>query len=336
MESTTTSVVGVFDDLRAAERVRDELRSNGFLEHEIEVQTRDYYPENAARGNTGVTGAGHDTSGGGISGFFRRLFGGHSDYESRYSTAVQSGQTVVSVTTRNQKRQDVAAEIMNRYGAIDVDERSASSKGGSKNTRQEHEATIPVVQQELEVDKRMVQRGGVRIFSRATEEPAEEQVKLRQEHLRVDRRPVNRAATDSEIGAGDEVIEVTEMAEEPVIRKRTRVVEEVSVRKDATEHTETIRDTVRRTDVEVQEVGAAGDDDFRRHFQSHYAASGGDYRTYAPAYEYGYRARSEQYRDRRWEDVEKDLRTDYERSHPGSTWDRVKDAARHGWNRVRH
>ena len=54
----------------------------------------------------------------------------------------------------------------------------------------------------------------------------------------------------------DQSFEVTETAEEAVVEKSARVVEEVMVSKDATERTEHISDTVRRTEVEVEQVDA--------------------------------------------------------------------------------
>jgi uncharacterized protein (TIGR02271 family) len=226
---------------------------------------------------------------------------------------------------------------MNRNGAIDVDERASSWASDTTFARSKDDRvdrSIPVVREDLEVGKRMVQRGGVRIVNRVVDQPVEEQVTLREEHVRVDRRQVDRPATSRDLDAADEVIEVTEMAEEPVVGKRTRVVEEVNVSKDTTQRKETIRDTVRRTDVDVQNLSSKYDDDFRRHWTSRYQDST-DYETYAPAYQYGYRmAADDRYRGRRWEDVETDLRTDYERTYPGSTWDRVKDSIRYGWDRV--
>ena len=78
---------------------------------------------------------------------------------------------------------------------------------------------------------------------------------LREEHVTVDRRPVDRALTDADAAAfREQDITVTETAEVPVVAKQAHVVEEVVVGKQATEHTETVRDTVRRTDVEVEEL----------------------------------------------------------------------------------
>jgi len=62
--------------------------------------------------------------------------------------------------------------------------------------------------------------------------------------------------TDADEAFREGTLEVTERAEEAVVSKTARVVEEVVVGKQVEEHTETIRDTVRRTDVDVQEVNA--------------------------------------------------------------------------------
>lgn len=120
----------------------------------------------------------------------------------------------------------------------------------------------------------------------------------------------------------NQTIEVTETSEEPVVSKRARVAEEVVVGKDATEHTETIRDTVRHQKVEVEQPkpqsgSCTAQDytgDFQRDFETQYAASGAAYDTYAPAYDYGYSmARDPQYRGRRFEEVENNLKADYSR-----------------------
>src|SRR3569623_188715 len=121
----------------------------------------------------------------------------------------------------------------------------------------EGEAKIPVVEEQLQVGKREVQRGGVRIFQRVTDKPVEEQVSLREEHVKVERHPVDQPARQADMNAFKEgSIEVREKAEEPVIGKTARVGEEVVVGKETRERTETIKDTVRRTDVEVERMGA--------------------------------------------------------------------------------
>ena len=49
----------------------------------------------------------------------------------------------------------------------------------------------------------------------------------------------------------ERTVEVRETEEVPVVGKTARVVEEIAIRKEATERTETVKDTVRREEVEV-------------------------------------------------------------------------------------
>lgn len=118
------------------------------------------------------------------------------------------------------------------------------------------ETTTPVVEEELQVGKREVERGGVRVESRVEERPVTEEVHLREERVHVERRPVDRLVTNADEAFREGTLEVTERAEEAVVGKTARVVEEVVVGKQVEEHTETVHDTLRRTDVDVQEVNS--------------------------------------------------------------------------------
>src|SRR5262249_44612038 len=155
----------------------------------------------------------------------------------------------------------------------------------------------------ISIGTREVERGHVRIYSRVTAQPVEEAVRLREEKVKVERRPVDRPATEADFAAaGKDVIELTEKAEEPVVSKRARAVEEVVVQKDVTEHTETVRGTERHTEVDVQREPetatatrrgtphdfATYNDDFRQHYGTAFGTSGGAYAAYEPAYRYGY------------------------------------------------
>jgi uncharacterized protein (TIGR02271 family) len=222
---------------------------------------------------------------------------------------------------------------------------------GTRTRRVEgqEEVTVPVVEEDIAIGKREVERGHVRIYSRVTEQPVEESVRLREEKVTVERRPADRPATEADFAAaGKDVIEMTEKAEEPVVTKRARVVEEVVVHKDVTEHTETVRGTERHTDVDVQrepetatatrrvttQEFAIYNDDFRKHCATAFAGKGA-YVDYEPAYRYGYELGThERYQGRDWVALEADARRDWEARHP-STWDRFKDAIRYGWDKVR-
>jgi uncharacterized membrane protein/stress response protein YsnF len=117
------------------------------------------------------------------------------------------------------------------------------------------EMSVPIVEEQVNVGKREVEGGGVRVTTGVEERPVEEQVNLRDETVRVERRPVDRPASEADFGAVREgTVEVRERREEPVVEKQARVVEEVAINKQADERTETIRDTARRTDVDVEQI----------------------------------------------------------------------------------
>jgi uncharacterized protein (TIGR02271 family) len=121
------------------------------------------------------------------------------------------------------------------------------------------EATVPVIGREtLTVGKRRVERGGIRMYTEVTETPVHEEVVLHEQHATIDRKPVDRpvSATDHQAFT-EQTFEVREFAEQAVVAKEARVVEEVTIRKEVEARTETIDDTVRRTDVAVEEVEAA-------------------------------------------------------------------------------
>ncbi|SDB21360.1 YsnF/AvaK domain-containing protein [Belnapia rosea] len=116
------------------------------------------------------------------------------------------------------------------------------------------EARIPVAEERLRVGKREVGHGRVRIRSYVVETPVQEQVTLHQEHVAVERRPTDRPLTGADDALFRErTIEATETAEEAVVAKEARVKEELVVRKTADDRTETVSDTVRRTEVEVDD-----------------------------------------------------------------------------------
>ncbi|RDC61954.1 DUF2382 domain-containing protein [Adhaeribacter pallidiroseus] len=124
---------------------------------------------------------------------------------------------------------------------------------------------IPIIEEELHLGKRVVETGGARLRSRVIEKPVEESINLREEHVHVERTPVNRPATEADLSNFQEgEIEITEHAEVPVVAKEARVVEEISLEKEVEEREETIRDTVRRTDVEIDNLDTDVDLENRR------------------------------------------------------------------------
>ncbi len=228
---------------------------------------------------------------------------------------------------------------------------SSSSLSGSSLTgsqqRDTSTAAIPVVQEQLKVGKREVQRGGVRVFSRVVETPVNESIGLREEHVNVQRRAVDEPISTADSSAfKEQSIEMRETAEEAVVEKSARVVEEVTINKEVTQREQQINDTVRHTEVEVEQLGAGSarssmmsdDDYYRNHFTSNYGSTGDSYDDYAPAYSYGSEmARNQKYSGRQWDDVETDLSSDWSTragNKAGSTWAKMKNAVKHGWDRM--
>ena len=132
---------------------------------------------------------------------------------------------------------------------------------------------IAIAEEDLHVGKREVGQGRVRIQSRVVETPVSEQVTLREERVDVERRPVSGTTQAGTLGGDpfqERTIEMEERSEEAVVSKEARVVEEVVVRKDVEQRTETVSDTVRRTEVDVEDernirgTGTTGSTDDKR------------------------------------------------------------------------
>lgn len=228
--------------------------------------------------------------------------GAHPKYD---LARIEPNDTVLICDTTDDMA-DNAAEIMNRDGAIDIDQRwgshtstgytsgmqtsgtqfsemhktstQTSSSGTSSSSAQKsgtyaagmdtsatrakaasyqagspEDKTLRAVEEELEVSKRPVVRGKVRIYTVPTEHVAQETVQLRQEHVQVERERVDRPLRGDEAKAFEnQTIEVTETSEEPVVRKQARVKEEVHVRKNVEQKPQTVRETVRGTEVKVE------------------------------------------------------------------------------------
>ena len=93
----------------------------------------------------------------------------------------------------------------------------------------------------------------MRVRSYVVETPVSEQVNLRQENVHVERRPVDRPVGGADNLFRERTIEAEERAEEAVVSKEARVKEELIVKKDIEQRTETVSDKVRRTEVEVED-----------------------------------------------------------------------------------
>jgi len=225
-------------------------------------------------------------------GFFAALTNFLMPDEDRYSYAegLSRGGFLVVVNDLEQAYYERALDILDDEGSIDLNEREESwrsegwsgyqpgaegygtsagtvgdstlgttgalDRGGMDTTRSyeaSNDETIPVVDERLVVGKRDVNLGRVRVRSYLREEPVSANVNLHEERVTLERRPVDRPLTDADAAFRDRTIEAEAHAEEAVIGKEARVTEEISLRKESTEHEETISDTVRKTEVEIED-----------------------------------------------------------------------------------
>ncbi|MES2462664.1 MAG: YsnF/AvaK domain-containing protein [Armatimonadota bacterium] len=223
-----------------------------------------YYAEGIRRGSTLVSVNTDDARSDEAMAIFNR----HNpvDIDERSSHYTSTGYTGYNEDAPHYTPEQITAERNNYATARTTPAMGTTAAAGTINTETvntgsttaatgTNEVAIPIVEEQIAVGKREVTRGGARIHTYVTERPVEENVTLREEHVNVERHAVNRPASEADLNAfKDGTFEVTERAEEAVVAKQARVVEEVVVNKEATERTETIRDTVRRTDVDVDEL----------------------------------------------------------------------------------
>jgi len=217
----------------------------------------EYYAEGVRRGGTLVTvDAADDKAQQAVD-----IMNGNNavDIDTRGAAYRSSGYTGYNESASPYAMEDITREretyrMANTGRTMNTGNTGTLNTGTATSTNTQGETVIPIMEEELAVGKRQVQSGGARIHTYVTERPVDASVTLREEHVTVDRRPVDRAATDADMAFGEKSFDVTETAEVPVVAKSARIVEEVVVGKTETERTETVRDTVRRTDVEVEEL----------------------------------------------------------------------------------
>jgi hypothetical protein len=191
------TIVGTFESAAEAERVASALEDSGIERRHIQVI------DSATASGREQQWRGEPEGSGG---FWSWLFGdvesesgrGFADEESQYYTeGLTRGETLVVVTTADGHAERVR-QLMERRGAQDVqahaagEARAAQPPSATREGATGAEEVVPVVDEQVRVGKRTVQRGGVRVYTHVTERPVEEHLRLREERIRVERRPVDR------------------------------------------------------------------------------------------------------------------------------------------------
>jgi uncharacterized protein (TIGR02271 family) len=256
-------IVTVYSTVDKAKEALRVLQASGFHPDEISMMDR------TALGNAPTQ----------ESGLWRRIFGKNVwDHEAGvYARTLRDGGAVLSLRVPHD---DVARamSILDVHDPVDVHEKAAAygiavplaakalvtapiakaaaaATGVGSRLGDTKDEVVRLAEEQLKVGKRLFETGTTRIRRYVVEKPVEEQVTLHEEHADVARRAVSDPSYVQDIDWTDRTIEVTETAEQAVVNKTARVTEEVVIRKSGSDHVETVRDTVRRQQVDVERTG---------------------------------------------------------------------------------
>ncbi len=218
-----TTVIGTIADAKNAQKLVNELVKAGFKQQDVEL----------------LEGGEKEI----LATIVERGFA--EDDARGYAKAARGGKTLVA-TRAPEDKVDAAVDIIERY-------ESAEAEGAK-----EQGETVQEIEEELSVGKRKVATGGVRVATKVSEQPVEETVRLREERVEAERKPASRklSAEEAEAAFEEKTVEMVGTSEQAAVGKQARVVGEVAVGKQVEEREETVKDTVRRSEVEVEEVGA--------------------------------------------------------------------------------
>jgi uncharacterized protein (TIGR02271 family) len=278
---TTRTITAIYDSEADANQARQRLVQTGLAEDDVRIVS-----QSLTRSDVSTDTRDDDKS---MWESIKDFFVGDDDDRSIYSESVRRGGYLLTARV-DDRYGDEAITQLEETNAIDLDARAeqwrnegwtgtsmqsdmasldttsvtsdtvtADSRAGDA-LRSDEEQAIPIVREQLRVGKREVDRGSVRIRSYIVEEPVREDVTLREERVEVERRPV----ADLDVNAAgatllrDQTIEVSERGEEAVVAKEAVVTEEVVVRKTADERVETVDETLRHTEVDVDDTTTRG------------------------------------------------------------------------------
>lgn len=242
------TIIGIFENPDIAYSVEETLLDKGIDQSAFYLAVQEGTEDEASQSTQSMED---------IRGFLSDLFGPESSEIEYYAREISRGGAMLSVDVPDEEDVDTIREVMLDAGAVDLNALSVEEEESETSASQEESQTVPVIEEEMEVGKREVGKGTVRVVSRTVETPVQEQVSLKEEHATIERRPVDKPVSPEELKAmGDKTIEVEEKAEKAVVSKSARVVEEVEIGKESSESTETIEDTVRHTEVEVERESA--------------------------------------------------------------------------------
>ena len=242
-------VVAVYDTESNANAALKSLVSAGYYTDDISVIRSEGEAANAGLYEPGV---------------WRRLFGRDLDHQeaATLGRSFKEGSVIVSVRVPESEAPNVESlldshkpvDVLDRakaYGLVGATAAVPQTPAPAKLTGEE---MLRVAEEQLNVGKRMVEFGHTRVRRYIVEKPVEANITLHEEHAEVLRRAISDPAYVKDIDWSDKTIDVTETVEEAVVNKTVRITEEVVIRKQGSDRTQTVHDTVRRQQVDVEQV----------------------------------------------------------------------------------
>jgi uncharacterized protein (TIGR02271 family) len=217
-------------------------------------------------------------------GLWHRLFGTdvHEHEADIYGQTVEDGGVVISVRVPESEVAHASA-VLDIHRPVDVHDRAVTSGiapaahveaiekkldavplaavqqvAVSSKLAAAQPDVLRLAEEQLEVGKQMAETGRTRVRRFVTEQDVAKDVTLHEEHAEVLRKAISDPKYAGEIDWADGTIEVIETAEHALVNKTARIVEEVGLRKIGADHVETIRDKLRRQQVEIERIGPDG------------------------------------------------------------------------------
>jgi uncharacterized protein (TIGR02271 family) len=242
-------VVAVYDTEANANAALKSLVSVGYLTDDISVIRSEGEAAKAGLYEPGV---------------WQRLFGRDLEHHEAavLSRSFKDGSVIVSVRVPESEAAKVVS-LLDSHKPVDVLDRAkayglAGATAGVPKVpapaKLEGEEMLRVAEEQINVGKRMVESGHTRVRRYVVEKPVETNITLHEEHAEVIRRAISDPTYVKDIDWSDKTIDVTETVEEPIVGKTAHITEEVVIRRQGSDRTQTVHDTVRRQQVDVDHL----------------------------------------------------------------------------------
>jgi stress response protein YsnF len=242
-------VVAVYDTEANANAALKSLKSAGYLMDDISVIRKETEAEEAGLYEPGI---------------WQRLFGRDLEHHEAavLGRSFKEGSVIVSVRVPETEAAKVLS-LLDSHEPVNVMDRAkayefmGATPGLAKTaapSKLRDEELLRVAEEQIDVGKRIVEAGHTRVRRYVIEKPVEAKISLHEEHAEVIRHAISDPANMKDIDWTEKTIDVTETAEEPVVNKTVRITEEIVIRRQGSDSTRTVRDTVRRQQVEVDHL----------------------------------------------------------------------------------